>query len=70
MESGNRSLISKSGKSNMATRGFLVRDQVRPVRYSSTKQSRTIKRKKKKPEWDVSIVWVLIRSICCEVLVL
>ena len=46
-------------KINMATKGFLVGDHsIRPrraVRYVANKQaSKTTKRKKKKPEWDVS----------------
>lgn len=43
----------------MATKGFLVGDHTilprRPVRYVATKQAtKSTKRKKKKPEWDVS----------------
>ena len=45
----------------MATRGgFLVGDHNirprRPVRYVASKQTKSTKRKKKKPEWDVSTV--------------
>lgn len=53
------------GKSeiNMATKGFLVGDHsIRPrraVRYVANKQaSKTGKRKKKKPEWDVSRIYL------------
>ena len=50
-------------KINMATKGFLVGDHsIRPrraVRYVANKQaSKTAKRKKKKPEWDVSRIYV------------
>lgn len=43
----------------MATKGFLVGNQSlqpkRPVRYVATKKTvKSVKRKKKKPEWDVS----------------
>lgn len=54
MEAGNRKKIIK-----MATKGFLVGNQSlqprRPVRYVATKKTvKSVKRKKKKPEWDVS----------------
>lgn len=47
--------------SKMATRGgFLVGDHNirprRPVRYLASKQTKSTKRKKKKPEWDVSTI--------------
>ena len=50
-------------KIKMATEGFLVGDHsIRPrraVRYVANKQaSKTTKRKKKKPEWDVSRIYV------------
>ena len=50
-------------KIKMASKGFLVGDHsIRPrraVRYVANKQaSKTAKRKKKKPEWDVSRIYV------------
>ena len=58
--------------SKMASRGFLVGDHNirprRPVRYVASKQTKAAKRKKKKPEWDVSTSRYIAVTIASELL--